>query len=904
MTLAVRPAGANLNPNDIPRVPPGRRLLPPRTHESELMNPSTGIPNLDRVLHGLRPGDNIVWTVDSVDDYATFVNVFCRAVLHRGEPLVYFRFASHRELVAPGPGVRREVLNPAGGFEQFITQIHYVIADVGQNANYVFDMFSDLMRDWYSERMVGNFFLLTCPYLLALNTIAYFGVVRNFHSYHAIKPISDTTQLLLDVHRHKGKLYVHPLKVDQRYSPTMYMIHEWEGEALNPITQSALISEIEAQQAWPGLNSASYRMVGMWDRRFMQAEETLNLHRRGETNARAVDDAFERLTSQVFTRDDRILPLVRHYLTLDDVIYSWKRVIGSGMVGGKALGMLLARAILRRDSPHLAEILEPHDSFFIGSDIFYMFLVQNGCWWIRQKQKNPATLLDGVSEARRLILQGTFPDHIISRLSDMLDYFGQSPIIVRSSSLLEDNFGNAFAGKYESVFCANQGTHQQRLQDFLNAVRIVYASAMSEEAVRYRALRGVLDQDEQMALLVQRVSGAQYGRLYYPQLAGVGFSANPYVWHSDIDPEAGVLRVVFGLGTRAVERFDDDYTRVVALNAPHKRPESGGSDPRRYAQRRVDYLDLDRNRLTSGYFNDVVARSPGLDPAYFAQAESIAQPGAAPDRKHWFVQLDPLFDNTPLIEDMRAILRTLHTAYQHHVDIEFTMNLLKDGSYRINLLQCRPLQMQFSSNVPASPLPKPDADSIVIEAHGAVLGCSRSLDIDRIIYVVPSRYSALRVQQRYAVARLIGQLTHARGAVEKPAIMLVGPGRWGTKMPELGVPVSFADINTASVLCEIDVMHEGLVPDLSLGTHFFHELVELNMLYLGYFGARTDNRLNLAFLEGAPNRLEQLLPGVAQWSDAVRVLFPPEARRLRLTANHMQQEATLYLADRGDAGGV
>jgi pyruvate, water dikinase len=893
-----RPVRAGASPRRGAGGSPSRDYAVRCPREIELMNPSTGIANLDRVLHGLRPGDNIVWTVDSVDDYATFVDVFCRAVLDRGEPLVYFRFASHRELVADEPGVRMVVLNPAAGFEQFITQIHHVIAEVGQNANYVFDMFSDLMRDWYSERMVGNFFLLTCPYLLALNTIAYFGVLRHFHSYHAIKPISDTTQLLMDVHRHKGRLYVHPLKVDQRYSPTMYMIHEWNGEDLNPITRSALISEIEAHQAWPGLNSASYRMVGMWDRRFMQAEETLNSHQRGETNASAVTDAFERLIGQILTRDERMQPLVRRYLTLEDLIYSWKRVIGSGMVGGKALGMLLARAILRRDAPRLAELLEPHDSFFIGSDIFYMFLVQNGCWWIRQKQKNPATLLDGVSEARRLILQGTFPDYILSRFSDMLDYFGQSPIIVRSSSLLEDNFGNAFAGKYESVFCTNQGTHQQRLQDFLNAVRLVYASAMSEEAVRYRALRGVLDQDEQMALLVQRVSGAQYGRLYYPQLAGVGFSANPYVWHSDIDPEAGVLRVVFGLGTRAVERSDDDYTRVVALNAPHKRPESGGSDPRRYAQRRVDYLDLDRNRFTSGYFDDVVARSPGLDPAYFAQAEVVAQPGGAPERKHWFVHLDPLFDNTSLIEDMRAILGTVRAAYQRHVDIEFTMNLLEDGSYRINLLQCRPLQMQLSSNVPATPLPKPEPESVLIEAHGAVLGCSRSLDIDRVIYVVPSRYSALPVQQRYAVARLIGRLTHAHGASEKPAIMLVGPGRWGTKMPELGVPVSFADINTASVLCEIDTMHEGLVPDLSLGTHFFHELVELDMLYLGYFGARVGNRLNLDFLEGAPNRLEELLSGVESWCETVRVLFPPDGKRLRLNANHMQQEATLYLVDR------
>jgi len=862
------------------------------------MKPTTGLPALDRILLGLRFGDNVVWKVDRFEDYAAFAEPFWKSALARGESLVYFRFAKHPELVPQDSGARYVRLHPELGFEQFITQIHRVIGETGRGGNYVFDMFSDLVRDWYSERMVGNFFLLTCPYLYALDTIAYFSVLRNYHSYHAIQPITETTQLFLNVYRSDDHLYVHPLKVDQRYSSTMHLLHRWEGDKFVPITDSASIVDITTSGRWPGLKSAAYRMVGMWDRRFMQAEELLAACERGETTQERIDDAFERLLTQLLSRDDRVLQLIRKHMSLEDVIYIWKHVVGSGMVGGKTVGMLLARAILRKSNPRWNDVLEPHDSFFIGSDIFYMFLVHNGCWWIRQKQKNPATLLDGVSEARRLILQGTFPDYIISRFSDMLDYFGQSPIIVRSSSLLEDNFGNAFAGKYESVFCANRGTHQQRLRDFLSAVRVVYASAMSEEAVRYRALRGLLDQDEQMALLVQRVSGAQYGRLYYPQLAGVGFSANPYVWHSDIDPEAGVLRVVFGLGTRAVERSDDDYTRVVALNAPHKRPESGGSDLRRYAQRRVDYLDLDSNRLTSGYFDDVVARSPGLDPAYFAQAEPIAQRGTAPERKHWFVHLDPLFDNTPLIEDMRAILRTLRTAYRHHVDIEFTMNLVKDGSYRINLLQCRPLQMRLSSNVPATPPPKPDPDSIIIEAHGAVLGCSRSLDVDRVIYVIPSRYSALSVQQRYAVARLIGQLTHAHGASETPAIMLVGPGRWGTKMPELGVPVSFADINTAAVLCEIDAMHEGLVPDLSLATHFFHELVELDMLYLGYFGARVGNRLNLEFLEGAPNQLGQLLSGLDKWSDTVRVLFPPPGQRLRLTANHMQQEAALYLVAR------
>jgi len=95
---------------------------------------------------------------------------------------------------------------------------------------------------------------------------------------------------------------------------------------------------------------------------------------------------------------------------------------------------------------------------------------------------------------------------------------------------------------------------------------------MSEKALRYRADRGMLDRDEQMALLVMRVSGAMYDRYFYPHIAGVGFSFNPYAWDRAIDPKAGVVRLVFGLGTRAVNRSDDDYTRIIALNAPRSGP--------------------------------------------------------------------------------------------------------------------------------------------------------------------------------------------------------------------------------------------------------------------------------------------------------------------------------------------
>mgnify|MGYP000915259591 CR=1 FL=1 len=222
---------------------------------------------------------------------------------------------------------------------------------------------------------------------------------------------------------------------------------------------------------------------------------------------------FRKLLRMAFTRDEKLAKLAERHLRLEDLIAIKKRMIGTGLIGGKSAGMLLARKILVNHDRSWAGRLEEHDSFFIGSDFFYNYLVENNCWSVLRKQRHPETVLEGADEARKKILSGRFPGDIVDQFREMLDYFGQSPIIVRSSSLLEDNYGNAFSGKYESVFCANQGTPDQRLEDFVAAVRAIYASTMSREALEYRIHWGLLDSDEQMALLVQRVSGEIRGAL-------------------------------------------------------------------------------------------------------------------------------------------------------------------------------------------------------------------------------------------------------------------------------------------------------------------------------------------------------------------------------------------------------
>jgi len=739
---------------------------------------STGLEGLDRVFAGLIPGDNLVWHVDSINEYLPFIGPYCRSARRLGQKLIYFRFAKHPPLVPDSAEAEVHRLRPEEGFESFLAQIHETIARTGRGGFYVFDCLSDLAVDWYSDQMLGNFFMLTCPYLYDMEAIAYFALLRTAHSAEATSAISETAQVLIDVSRHGGKIYIHPLKVQQRFTPTMYMLHEWDGGQFRPVSESGEIAEIVTRVPWRRMVAPALG-IGTWDGTFLEAEEVLQAIADGNRHPQREREIFRRLARMAISRDDRVYRLVEEYMSLADLIEIGKRMIGTGLVGGKSVGMLLARAILRRHDERWEELLERHDSFFVGSDVFYTFLVRNGVWWVRQRQRDPAAFLDGAERARQDILRGTFPEPILRQFADMLDYFGQSPIIVRSSSLLEDNFGNAFAGKYESVFCANQGSRDRRLEDFLSAVRTIYASTMSRKALEYRAARGLLDRDEQMALLVMRVSGAVHGRLFYPHVAGVGFSFNPYVWSEQIDPEAGMLRLVFGLGTRAVNRADDDYTRVVALNAPDKRPEASSDEVRQFAQRKVDVLNLEANQLASTTFADVAAQSPALPVDVVASADEQALRDAAQSGRTaapaWVLTFDRLLAGTPFVADMREMLAVLQRAYECPVDVEFTANFASpDGrSYRVNLVQCRPLPVKGRGPVEAL-ADVPAADRL-LECRGPVIGPGRVLNVQRFIYVVPAAYGQLPVRDRHAVARTIGRLTHLDGGAA--TTMLLGPGR-------------------------------------------------------------------------------------------------------------------------------
>ena len=835
----------------------------PRMDESTL---TTGLAGLDRMLAGMQPGDNVVWQIDASDEYQTLVEPFVRAARREGRPLIYFRFAGHAPLLAAGDGVSLRPLDPARGFEDFIADVHAAIAAAEPGTAFVFDCLSRLAADWYSDQMLANFAMLTFPRLRERQALAYFAVYRHYHTPHALGPIREHAQVFLDVYRHRGEIYVRPLEVRNRPAFVPNQLHVWRGDEFRPVTSSAAISEILTTEQWSGLASDSG--AGFWETTFIRARELAQAGDVDHAVPGRAQETFHTLVQMIVSRDTGMQPLLARYLTLPDVLDVRRRMIGTGLIGGKAVGLLLARAIVKQAEPRFAELLEEHDSFFVGSDVFYDYLVRSGAWPIRQRQRRPDTFLEGADEARRLLLAGEFSPQVLRQLEEMLDYFGPSPFIVRSSSLLEDNYGNAFAGTYESVFCANQGPREERLQNLLAAIREIYASSMSEKALRYRADRGMLDRDEQMALLVMRVSGAVHGRNYYPQLAGVGFSFNPYAWDPDIDPQAGVARLVFGLGTRAVNRSDDDYTRIVALNAPGKRPEANFDEVARCAQRRMDFLDLGANRLASDYFSDVVRGDEDLPLDLFTTEDPAPDDSSAPPNR--VLTFDALLARTDFVRDLRGMLQALQAAYRHPVDIEFAANFLDARRYKINLLQCRPLQIQGTSAVE---LPEPSVaeEDRILSARGAVVGQSRVARIDRLVYVSPEVYGQLPLQDRYEIARIVGEINRTCGQ-DAGATMLLGPGRWGSTSPHLGIPVNFHQINRVAILCEIVAMHATLVPDVSLGTHFLNELVERNVLYLALFPGQGDNGWNRAFFESAPNRLSELVPSAGQFERVLRVI--------------------------------
>ncbi len=590
--------------------------------------------------------------------------------------------------------------------------------------------------------------------------------------------------------------------------------------------------------------------------------------------------------------------VAKHHLTIrhfDDLV---DRIIGSesgiGRIGGKAAGMLLARAILDGSGePGEDPLLEIPESFYVRSDVLDQVLRQGGLVELQdQKYKDTDKIRREYPLIMEVLKNADFPPEVVDQLRRMLERAGEHPLIVRSSSLLEDRFGAAFAGKYRSVFLPNQGPLETRLRELLGGIAEVYASTLHADPISYRRRRDLLDYDEGMAVLIQKVVGRRVGDYFLPVWAGVGFSRNEYRRAPRVRPEDGMARLVLGLGTRAVDRVGADCPRVMALGLPLVRPEVGPVEIARHSQASVDVINLAENRFETLPVEKLFAAGecPGLEQVVSIWRDGLLSrpPGrmllASPDEL--VVTFDRFAGDSPYPELLRRVLQTLEAGYGCPVDIEVAF----DGE-RLHLLQCRPQALrktQARVHVPEDVPPEQQ----VFSAHrdlesGSVRG------VEYIVIIDPRDYDGMRsTEERLAVARAVRALNDRLAG---RSFALLGPGRWGSKDARMGIRVSYADIDNARVLIEIARARGGMVPEVSFGSHFFQDLVEADILYMPLYPEEPESLFDEEFLHGSPNLLGELVPEHAELGELVRVIDVAAASGGRLLAIDVDAETQVGL---------
>ncbi|RMF05384.1 MAG: hypothetical protein D6768_01250 [Chloroflexi bacterium] len=599
--------------------------------------------------------------------------------------------------------------------------------------------------------------------------------------------------------------------------------------------------------------------------------------------------------------------IARDFFNIYDLKEIKNRRIGKGKIGGKAAGMMLAYKIVCKpdaeDEIDLAQYVTIPETYFVASDVFYNFKTRNGLeYTVSQKYRSREEIERDYPKIRAAYLAGQFPDSTLQQFRNLLAEIGTAPIIVRSSSLLEDNFGSAFAGKYDSYFLPNQGTPEENLEALTRAIRQVYASVLSPDALFYRNIQGLEDYDERMAILIQKVQGQRHGNYYFPYVAGVGFSRNPFIWNKKLRREDGFLRIVLGLGTRAVDRIARDYSRMVGLSHPLLRPVTTAADIAKYSQRFVDVLDLKANDVTSVPAHEIISEDfPGIQYLASLNEGDFIKPifalGRGLDPRQMVLTFDNLLKNTDFVPLMKTILKKLERHYNRPVDVEFTVELIPKyprPELKIYLLQCRPLsnrEWAADVSVPNNiPIDEQVFSSTHLVPHGIVER------VKYIIYVDPIDYSQIASNSvRMELARIISKLNKK---LEGENFILMGPGRWGSSNIDLGVRVTYADIYNARMLIEIATSKNGATPEVSYGTHFFQDLVESNILPLALFPDSAGSVFNRPFFEQSPNALPRFLPEYATFAKHIRVIDVPDVTQgkfLRVVMNSEKNKGLGYL---------
>lgn len=585
------------------------------------------------------------------------------------------------------------------------------------------------------------------------------------------------------------------------------------------------------------------------------------------------------LIRRLLSDQPQFIHIAEQYMDVDDFNDLTQRMIfpvdSHGKLGGKGSGLFLASQILKNSSEdnELLQRVKTPKTWYIASDSIFHFMSYNNLEdFVEQKYKDLSQVRHEYPYILHVFKNSPLPPELVKGLSLALDDLANVPLIVRSSSLLEDQMGMAFAGKYKSLFIANQGTKEERLIDLMGAITEVYASSFGPDPIEYRVEHDLVDHHEEMGIMIQEVVGTNVGHYFFPVCAGVAFSNNEFRWSSRIKREDGLIRMVPGLGTRAVDRLSDDYPVLVTPGHPGLRVNVTLDEIIRYSPKKIDVINLE-----TGSFETIDIRTLldefGNDYPKINQCISIISDnylhkprGIKIDfqKEDYVVTFDGMMTNTPFLKQIHSILDELQEKFDYPVDIEFAY----DGK-DFYLLQCRS-QSYSEYSRPAS-IPKfiPE-DKIIFSADRYITNGMVS-DITHIVYVNPQEYSELsNHQDMLDVGRAVGKLNQL---LPKRQFILMGPGRWGSRGDiKLGVSVTYSDINNSSMLIEIARKQKDYIPDPSFGTHFFQDLVEAKIRYLPLYPEDRGILFNEAFLMNSKNNLSEMLPEFSHLSHVIRVI--------------------------------
>ena len=536
----------------------------------------------------------------------------------------------------------------------------------------------------------------------------------------------------------------------------------------------------------------------------------------------------------------------------------WFSRMGDGSLGGKARGLAFLNNLVYKhnlaDRYDGVKISIPR-TVVIATDYFDQFILDNDLQYVIDSDISDEEILSEFVSSR-------LPESLVEELRSFVDTT-RSPLAVRSSSKLEDSSYQPFAGVYSTYMIPLVENKNQMLRMLGKAIKSVYASVFYTGSRAYIQTTGNLLSEEKMAVVVQSICGSEHDGIYYPMLSGVARSVNFYPIGSE-KPEDGIVNLAFGLGKTVVDggnslRFSPKFPKkILQLSEPKL--------ALRDTQKMMYALDL-----RAGSFK--ISRDEGVNLAHMQVSEALQAysypelvastfsvennrilPGIAAKGPR-VISFDAIlkYGRYPLAQIIRDIMDICRKELMCDIEIEFAADIehRENGTrFNMKLLQVRPVGEYSNENAVSIEKVKEENENVILESSKA-LGSGKVEGMDYIIYVPAETFDSAKTKE---MALEIAELNN-RIKAEGGSYLLVGPGRWGSSDPWLGIPVVWSDISEARMIVETAIPGYRIEP--SQGTHFFQNITSLGVGYLTIDTVVVDGMVNESLL----NSLEPVHDG-------------------------------------------